>query len=173
MVSHSERSLSEVSYRLNFWPSGRYWFMGDEMTTEDDVRAASDTFYDALEQMTNGEAGPLSDIWSHRDDVTTMHPIGGREVGWDEVRESWESVAEISEDGEVERADQLVRVIGESAYELVTEKASLVLAGKPVTSEFRATNIYRLEDGEWKIIHHHVDAEQEYIEILQRLEAEG
>lgn len=142
------------------------------MTTEDEVRAASDTFYDALEQMTNGDAGPMLDIWSHQDDVTAMNPNGGREVGWDEVRGSWESAAAISEDGEVERADQLIRVVGESAYELVTEKVSQVLAGQPVSAEFRATNIYRLEDGAWKIMHHHVDAEEEFIELTQRLEAD-
>lgn len=143
------------------------------MTTEDDVRAASDEFYNAVVQMANGDAGPMSNIWSHRDDVTAMHPIGGRQVGWDEVRESWESVAEISEDGEVERADQLIHVLGETAYELVTEKPSVVLAGQPVSSEFRATNIYRLEDGEWKIIHHHTDVEEEFVEILHRLKTEA
>lgn len=142
------------------------------MTTEDDVRAASDRFYDALEQMANGDAESMAEIWSHQGDVTTMHPIGGREVGWDAVQDSWESVAEFSEDGEVERTDQLVRVGGELAYELVIEQASASLAGQPVSGELRATNNYRLEDGDWKIVHHHVDPEEEFIEILQRLEAD-
>lgn len=33
--------------------------------------------------MANGDARPLSDIWSHGAAVTAMHPIGGRQVGWD------------------------------------------------------------------------------------------
>ena len=51
------------------------------MTIEDEVRAASDKFYSALNRMLNGDASLLGDIWSHSATVTTMHPIGGREVG--------------------------------------------------------------------------------------------
>jgi hypothetical protein len=69
------------------------------MTTEDEVRAASKQFYAALNYMLNGDAGPLADIRSHGPAVTTMHPIGGREVGWDEVRKSWEQVARIAKGG--------------------------------------------------------------------------
>src|ERR1700730_13947137 len=45
--------------------------------------------------MLNGDAGSLGDIWSHSETVTTLHPIGGREVGWDQVRGSWEQVAQV------------------------------------------------------------------------------
>jgi hypothetical protein len=58
------------------------------MAIENDVRGASEKFYSALNRMLNGDAGPLGDIWSHSATVTTMHPIGGREVGWDQVRGS-------------------------------------------------------------------------------------
>jgi hypothetical protein len=41
------------------------------MTTEDEVRAASDKFYSALNRMLYGDAGPLGDIWSHS--ATSSH----------------------------------------------------------------------------------------------------
>ena len=44
------------------------------MSTEDDVRATSDKFYSGLDRM---DVSALPEIWSHRDDVTTMHPMGG------------------------------------------------------------------------------------------------
>ena len=71
------------------------------MTIEDDVRAASQKFYWALNRMLNGDAGSMGDIWSHSATVTTMHPIGGREVGWDQVRGSWEQVAQLTTEGQV------------------------------------------------------------------------
>ena len=71
------------------------------MTIENEIRAASDKFYSALNRMLNGDAGPLGDIWSHSPTVTTMHPIGGREVGWDQVRGSWEKVAQLATQGQV------------------------------------------------------------------------
>ncbi|MFB6108212.1 MAG: nuclear transport factor 2 family protein [Haloplanus sp.] len=143
----------------------------EPLSAERGVRAASDRFYDALNRMANGDAGPMSAVWSHRDDVTTMHPIGGREVGWDEVRGPWQSVADVASDGSVERTDQLIRVAGELAYELVTERVSMSVAGEPMRMETRATNVYRLEDGEWKVVHHHTDANEEFIELLGRLDA--
>ncbi|MFB6080247.1 MAG: nuclear transport factor 2 family protein [Haloferacaceae archaeon] len=139
--------------------------------TESDVRAASDRFYDALERMLNGDAEPMSEVWSHRDDVTTMHPIGGREVGWDAVKEPWRAIADISENGEVTVTDRLLRVVGDLAYELATERASVTVAGHPLDVEHRATNVYRREDGEWKIVHHHTDPSDEFIDVLEGLDA--
>lgn len=138
--------------------------------TGDTVRKASDRFYEALEQLLNGDAEPMAAVWSHRDDVTTMHPIGGREVGWDVVSEPWKMVASLSEDGSVTRRDQLVRANGELAYELTTEAASVKLSGRPLEVELRATNVYRLEDDEWKIVHHHTDLSDEFIEVLEELD---
>ena len=42
--------------------------------------------------------GVLPDI-SAGADVTTMHPIGGRQVGWDQVWGSWQQVAGIASGG--------------------------------------------------------------------------
>ena len=100
-----------------------------------------------LNRMVNGDAGPLADIWSHSAAVTTMHPIGGREVGWDAVRASFEQVAQLASDGKVELKDQLIQVAGDMAYEVGIEHGQFKLAGQQVTIEHRVTNIYRHEVG--------------------------
>jgi ketosteroid isomerase-like protein len=141
------------------------------MSAEAGVREASERFYSALEAMANGDASSMADIWSHEDDVTTMHPIGGREEGWDAVRGSWEGVASASTDGTVTRSDQVFRVIGNSAYELCTESASMNFAGEPVSLEGRATNVYRKEQGEWKVVHHHADLNAEFAEMVANMGA--
>ena len=138
---------------------------------EDGVRAASDGVYDALTRRANGDAKPMLACWPHSDDVTTMHPIGGREVGWDEVEASWQGVADVAEGGTVKPSDRLVRVFGDTAYELVTENVSMGLGGEQVEGAYRATNVYRLDDGEWRIVHHHTDVDTEFVEIIQRLQA--
>ena len=140
------------------------------MTIEDEVRAASEKFYSALNRMLNGDAGPLGDIWSHSATVTTMHPIGGREVGWDQVRGSWERVAQLATQGQVRLSDQFIQVAGDVAYELGVEHPQITLGGQPVTADVRVTNIYRRESGAWKIIHHHTDAAPSVIDVLRRLE---
>jgi ketosteroid isomerase-like protein len=127
------------------------------VAAEDDVRAASDQFYSTLEAMANGDASSMADIWSHEDDVTTMHPIDGREEGWEAVSGSFAGVVSASTDGTVTRTDQVVRVIGNGAYEFCTEAVSWTFAGEPMSLESRTTNVYRKENGEWKIVHHHAE----------------
>ncbi len=142
------------------------------MSTEDEVRAASAKFYAALNSMANGNAGPMIDIWSHSNAVTTMHPIGNRELGWEQVRGSWEQFAKIATDARVQLDDQLLRVADDMAYELGIERGHLTIAGHEVhTINDRVTNIYRREAGGWKIVHHHTDISQAMIKILQGLQA--
>jgi ketosteroid isomerase-like protein len=96
------------------------------MSTEDEVRQASDRFYAALNRMLNGDAGPMMEVWSHSSDVTTMHPIGGREVGWEQVRVPWEQVAAICSGGQGTLRDPLIRVVGDLAYQVGTEMGGVL-----------------------------------------------
>jgi len=140
------------------------------MASESDFRRASEQFYAALNRMLNGDAGPLAAIWAHGPAVTTMHPIGGREVGWESVRSAWASVAELATDGKVRLTDQLIRVVGEVAYEVGVEQGQFKLGGHPVTVEGRVTNIYQRQAGAWKIIHHHADLAPAMVAVLTRLQ---
>jgi ketosteroid isomerase-like protein len=128
-------------------------------------------FYAALNRMANGDATSLADIWSQGGDVTTMHPIGGREVGWERVRDSFRKVAEIASEGRVRLDDQIVGVTGDLAYELGSERGQLKLAGHPVTIDHRVTNVYRREAGQWKMVHHHTDVSPAMLDVLKRLTA--
>ena len=141
------------------------------MSAEDEVRDASNKFYAALNRMANGDAGPLAAIWSHAATVTTMHPIGGREAGWDQVRNSWEQVAQLSSGGQVKLDDQVIQIAGDAAYELGVERGQMTLAGQQVTIDHRVTNIYRREAGAWKIVHHHTDVAPAMVDIVNRLQA--
>ena len=139
------------------------------MSAESEVRKASEQFYAALNRMLSGDAGPLSEVWSHGSAVTTMHPIGGREVGWDKVRGAWEQVAKLASGGRVGLKDQLIHLVGDAAYEIGVEHGQFTLAGQQVTAEHRVTNIYQREGGVWKVIHHHTDPSPAMQEILSKL----
>jgi ketosteroid isomerase-like protein len=141
------------------------------MPTENEVRKASEQFYAAVNRMVKGDAGSLSDIWSHSAAVTAMHPIGGRQVGWDKVRESFQQVAQIASEGRVELDDQIIQVTGDLAYELGVERGQAKLAGQQVALDQRVTNIYCREAGSWKIVHHHTDVSPAMLGILKRLQA--
>ena len=126
------------------------------MGKRNEVAAASDQFYLALSRTLNGDASLMAEIWSGHVTDTTMHPVGGREVGgfsW----ESWDRMARLATDGEVHLDDQLIHVLGDVAYELGIERGQFSVSGEPVKYEVRITNIYRRESGDWRIVHHHAD----------------
>ena len=129
------------------------------MSAKDEVRQISQRFYAALNRMVEGDADDMAEVWSHRADVTTHHPVGGRQIGWKAVADSWNGVADMSSNGTVTLKDQHIRVIGDVAYELGTEHVDMTLAGEQIQGGVRVTNIYHREDGTWKIIHHHTDTD--------------
>ena len=141
------------------------------MATEDGVRAASTQFYTALNRMVAGDTAAMDDIWSHDTSVTAMHPIGGRQTGWDEVRESFAQVGQIATGGRVELRDQYIEVGDDLAYEIGIEQGQAIIAGEPVELEHRVTNVYRREGSEWRLVHHHTDLSPGMLEILGRLQA--
>ena len=136
---------------------------------EDEVRRASKQFYSALNRMGNGDAGPMAGGWSHGPEVTALHPIDGREIGWDAVKASFVQLARVATDGNFELKDQLIRVEGDVAYELGVEQGEFKLGGRPVALKHRVTNIYRREGGGWRMIHHHADTSPAMLDVLAKM----
>lgn len=121
--------------------------------------------------MANGNASALSAIWAHGDDVTALHPIGGRQEGWDDTRSSFEQVGSLASGGQVQLRDQMIQVGADLAYEVGIETGEITLAGEQISINQRVTNIYRRENGAWKMVHHHTDLSPEMIDLLRRLQA--
>jgi ketosteroid isomerase-like protein len=157
-------------YPWDTTPHQTYYTRRKTMSTEDEIRQASARFYAALNSMLAGDMDPMADAWSHGATVTAMHPIGGRQVGWDPVRESFAQVSAISSGGHVSLADQFIQVAGDAAYELGVEQGEGTLAGQSVAIDHRVTNVYRREGGTWKMVHHHTDLSPAMVEIVRRLQ---
>lgn len=100
----------------------------------------------------------LFDIFSHAADVTAMHPVGGRQLGWPEVRASYKMAASTASGGSLEVSDLQITMLWEdAAFTTGTENASVNIGGTPVSMSVRCTNVFRREDGVWKLVHHHAD----------------
>jgi ketosteroid isomerase-like protein len=100
----------------------------------------------------------MKSIWSHANDVTYMGPAGGFQVGWDQVRKSWEEQAAKKLGGKVEVADLRITAGPDIAVTHNFEKGENTNAkGEPEKVSIRATNVFRKEGGAWKMIGHHTD----------------
>lgn len=125
---------------------------------EKGVQNAAAQFYAALNEMFMGELAPMKKVWSHADDVTYMGPGGGFQVGWNQVLKNWEAQAAMKLGGKVEPADMRITVGTDIAVVSNYERGENTNAkGAPQKVSIRATNIFRKENGEWKMIGHHTD----------------
>ena len=130
-------------------------------SVSDDTKGAEEAsakFYTSLNTLFTGDATPMQAIWSHADDVTYMGPAGGFQIGWEQVRDTWEAQAALKLGGKVEPFETRVTVGDDLAFVQCYERGdNLDAQGAPVQVSIRATNVFRKENGEWKMIAHHTD----------------
>jgi ketosteroid isomerase-like protein len=86
-----------------------------------------------------------------------MGPTGGRQVGWDQVLAIWKKQADKRLGGKVKPEKLRIHVGSDLAIVSCFEVGENVVDGKPQEVSIRATNIFRKENGRWKMIGHHTD----------------
>ena len=122
------------------------------------VGEATAQFYAALNAMFTGDVGPMKDVWSHAADVTYMGPGGGFLVGWDQVLAIWEAQAAMKLGGTIKPEGMRITAGPDIAIASTYEEGENTNAdGKPAKVSIRATNLFRKENGKWKMIGHHTD----------------
>ena len=113
---------------------------------------------DAEEALHNGDAGPRLALWSTKEPVTVLGAAKSAS-GQEDVRELFRELEGTFSDCrsysfEVLAAD----VVGEMAYTVGYEHTEATIRGEPRRYTLRATQIYRREDGEWRVAHRHADS---------------
>jgi ketosteroid isomerase-like protein len=135
------------------------------MTTETSRRstenAALEEFisrcHEAVTHQSQGRPEPFLELWSHADDVTIMAAIGGSHVGFEQVS-SLLTAASKTQSFDTWSAENIVTTVhGDLAFSVELERYGRTVDGKEEVMTLRATQIYRREDGAWKVIHRHGD----------------
>jgi len=130
-----------------------------ETANDKEIRAATVLFYAAFNSALHGNLAPMTAVWSHRPDVTSLSAAGGHAKGWNEVYAGFQNMARLYPGGHIEQRDMTVVAGKDIGYSVCTETGQLRSSEGPmVTFNQRATNIFRLEGGTWKLIHHHADS---------------
>jgi ketosteroid isomerase-like protein len=111
----------------------------------------------ALGHLVEGRSGPFKALWSHADDVVIMGAFGGYERGWEQVsaRLDWAAQGIQATD---RVADNIVTVVGDDvAYTVDLEHMTRNVGSGPEPRTLRCTQVYRRENGEWKVVLRHAD----------------
>lgn len=106
----------------------------------------------------NGDAGPRRAIWSRSDPVTVLGAWKNAS-GQQELDELFDHLADSFSDCTSYEFELLgAEVRGDTAYTVGFEHTSASVNGVPRTYTLRATQIYRREDGAWRVAHRHGSA---------------
>jgi len=105
----------------------------------------------------DGDAGPRRAIWSRNEPVSVLGAWRNAH-GQRELDELFESLAASFSDCTAYRFElQAYDVLGDMAYTAGLEHTSASVDGQPRSYTLRATQVYRREEGEWKVAHRHGD----------------
>jgi ketosteroid isomerase-like protein len=107
----------------------------------------------------NGDAGPRSQTWSERAPVT-LFGAWLNAYDPDAVREVFQKLADAFSQSRSSDIELLAaEANGNLAYTVHRENISTTVNGAARDYVLRVTQVYRREDGTWKVVHRHGDKE--------------
>jgi ketosteroid isomerase-like protein len=107
------------------------------------VIAANEAFYDAFRRE---DHAAMNELWARRAPVACIHPGWGALLGRDRVMQSWRAIMENGAP-QIRCASPQVLRLGDTALVICEEHMA---EGRLI-----ATNAFVLEDGRWRMVHHH------------------
>jgi len=135
----------------------------DNVSAESSFRAFLLTWEKAQLSFINGDPTQWKQNASHRDDATILGGFGGHgEKGWDAVgkRYDW-AASQYKGGGTTLKVEYLnVRVSGDLGFTVAIERQEGARVGEqqtPTRRALRATQVFRKEEGAWKLLHRHAD----------------
>jgi ketosteroid isomerase-like protein len=132
--------------------------MLSDMTDREEFLAwVHGALHDAELALHNGDPAPRRALWSRNEPVSVLgawrNAIGQREVDelFTYLGDSFSECTSYAT--EVLAYD----VVGDMAYTVELEHTTVSVDGEPRTYTLRATQVYRRENGEWRVAHRHGD----------------
>ena len=123
----------------------------------DGFEQAVDRYHAALVEFVKGDAGPVLELFSQREDVVLCNPFRPFAIGPREVAETTEQAASHFADGQFEPQRMAAFATAELGFTIETERFTATIDGIKGSGALRVTTIFRLEDDGWRIAHRHAD----------------
>lgn len=124
---------------------------------DDFVTWVKNDLYQAELALHNGDAAPRRALWSRNEPVSVLGAWRNA-FGQEEINALFTALGESFSDCtsyvfELQSFD----VVGDAAYTAGLEHSSASVDGQPRTYTLRVTQVYRREDGTWRVAHRHGD----------------
>lgn len=115
------------------------------------AEAAEQAFYRAFE---NADLDAMMNVWSDRDEIECIHPMGERLRGLAAIRNSWEQIFFNPPAIKFEIEKRQVAEQGPIAVHIVSERM-VIVGSEQEASYVLATNVFKKDEHGWKMIIHH------------------
>lgn len=128
----------------------------------------------AVAALLQGDPEPEKELWSRRDDVTLANPFGGYRRGWPEVEAGLDLAADGFAKGGTCVFEEISREAGPDhgfVFEMERFESNLTDGRGVASGALRVIMIFRVEDGEWKLVHRQADTLTEFGGPLEHHEA--
>jgi uncharacterized protein (TIGR02246 family) len=125
--------------------------MSDPLDTEA-VSAANETFYRAF---SSKDLKEMNLLWWQGSTSLCVHPGGKVLVGWETIRDSWESIFRNTDSIEIDIEVVKVEIDSSLAYVVVREMVLQSSRGRKMKALSMATNIFQKMAQKWYLVHHH------------------
>ena len=114
--------------------------------------------YDAERALHNGDVAPRRALWSRNEPVSVLGAWRNAN-GQQEADELFTSLAKSFSECTSFEFELLAYdvVVGDMAYTAAFEHTSVSVDSRPRTYTLRATQVYRREEGGWRVAHRHGD----------------
>jgi hypothetical protein len=113
------------------------------MSSESDVLAVNDAFYQAFNQR---DMTSMEGLWASSAPVSCIHPGWNVLQGREAVLDSWRSILNNPNQPRIVTGGATASIFNTTAVVICRE----LVAGSPLV----ATNVFVLEDGAWRLLHH-------------------
>ena len=119
---------------------------------------AADAFYAAGNKLLRGDLADFEAIWSDADDISHLGPLGAICTGRAAVRAQFAKESAMGFEGTLVADQRRFVETPEMGLMVCVERTrGMTRAGEPIDTDIRSTTIFRKEEGQWRVVHHHTD----------------
>lgn len=125
--------------------------------TEDFIEWTQTQLRTAETALHNGDPGPRLALWSENEPVSVLG-AWLTAFGQQDVRDLFKTLAATHSDCKTHVYEiEAAQVIGDLAFTAGYERTEGSINGEPRQYVLRVTQVYRRENGEWRVAHRHAD----------------
>ncbi len=117
------------------------------------IQKINKRFYEAIR---TANLSMMEDLWAKTSDVKCIHPGWPIIRGWEQIRESWQTIFDTGGFASIEISNVYIDVNDDgSAWLNCTEKISYIIKNRMIITVAQTTNIFESKEEQWNIVLHH------------------